>query len=407
MRPMQLCRWLFAVGACSCTAREAPACITATHPGTSATALIKIDATGHVAITLRHDALAFALNETPQRIGDAPMYELIDGPDEALTHCFADARDRFATLFDLSADGRRVEVEIVASPTTAEVRAWQREHPDRRLPVRLDFVARAELPAPARSLTARFPDVLGTVIVTFDRPGEEPLTLPMRAGETTPPIEVHPRAAPDAAQSPRSTGANGDGAIAPGELAAPMSTLEVAWRYVGMGFTHIVPRGLDHVLFVLGLFFLGASTRALLIQVTAFTVAHSITLALSMLDVVGLPPSVVEPTIAASITLIAIENLATARVHAWRPLVVFVFGLVHGLGFAGVLRELGMPRSQMAAALVSFNVGVEIGQLTVIAGALLAVGWWRKRAWYRRRVAVPASLAIAALGALWTVQRLF
>ena len=104
---------------------------------------------------------------------------------------------------------------------------------------------------------------------------------------------------------------------------------------------------------------------------TAFTVAHSITLGLSIYGVVALPPRVVEPLIALSIAYVAIENLITRELHAWRIGVVFLFGLLHGLGFAGVLRELGLPRGEFLTALLSFNVGVELGQLSVIAAAAL------------------------------------
>jgi hydrogenase/urease accessory protein HupE len=186
----------------------------------------------------------------------------------------------------------------------------------------------------------------------------------------------------------------------------PMSTLEALRRFIALGFTHIVPNGLDHVLFVLGLFLLSTKWRPLLLQVTAFTVAHSITLALTMLGVVELPASIVEPLIAASIAFVAIENVMTSRMHTWRPLVVFAFGLIHGMGFAGVLREFGLPRERMITALVGFNVGVELGQLAVIVAAFAVLGWWRTRDWYRKRIVIPLSLGIAITGLVWTVQRL-
>ena len=91
--------------------------------------------------------------------------------------------------------------------------------------------------------------------------------------------------------------------------------------------------------------------------------------------------------------------------HPWRPAIVFAFGVVHGMGFAGALKDLGLPRGQLTAALVSFNIGVEIGQLSVIALAFALVGWWQKRTWYRARIAVHASLLIACIGVWWTVQR--
>jgi len=179
----------------------------------------------------------------------------------------------------------------------------------------------------------------------------------------------------------------------------------VAGRYLKLGFEHILPLGLDHILFVLGLFLLSTGWRPLLWQVTAFTLAHSISLGLSMYGVVSLPSRLVETSIAASIVYVGVENSLTPRLHAWRPAMVFLFGLLHGLGFAGVLSELGLPRGEFAPALAGFNVGVELGQLAVIGMALLAVGRWRRRPWYRARVIVPASLAIAAVAAFWTVQR--
>lgn len=181
--------------------------------------------------------------------------------------------------------------------------------------------------------------------------------------------------------------------------------LEVAWQYLGLGFTHIVPKGLDHILFVLGLFLLSTRLKPLLVQVTSFTVAHSITLGLTIYGVVSLSPKIVEPLIAASIVYVAVENLFTSKLHAWRPVVVFCFGLLHGMGFANVLREVGLPRSEFLTGLVTFNVGVEFGQLTVISVAFLIVGAWRRRQTYHGRVVVPCSLAIAATGLYWTVER--
>ena len=177
-------------------------------------------------------------------------------------------------------------------------------------------------------------------------------------------------------------------------------------EYLALGYTHILPKGLDHILFVVGLFLLRATLRPVLLQVTTFTVAHSMTLGLSLYGIASLPASVVEPLIAFSIVYVALENLRTQTLTPWRVALVFMFGLLHGMGFAGVLTNLQLPRADVAVALLGFNLGVEAGQLTVIAGAALLVGWWRHHAWYRRRVVVPASLAIATVGAYWTITRL-
>lgn len=182
---------------------------------------------------------------------------------------------------------------------------------------------------------------------------------------------------------------------------------EVFGQYLVLGFTHILPKGLDHMLFVLSLFLLSTRLAPLLWQVTAFTLAHSITLALSVYGVIALSPAIVEPLIAASIVAVAVENLLTSRLHAWRVAVVFAFGLLHGLGFAGVLTEIGLPREDFVTGLVAFNIGVEGGQLAVIAIAFAAVGFWfRDKPWYRARVVIPASALIALTGLYWMVERL-
>jgi hypothetical protein len=181
--------------------------------------------------------------------------------------------------------------------------------------------------------------------------------------------------------------------------------LDIAAQYLALGYTHILPRGLDHILFVLGLFLLSARLRPMLLQVTTFTIAHSITLGLTMYGIVSLPSRLVETLIALSIAYVAVENLLTTTLRPWRLALVFMFGLLHGMGFAGVLSDLGLPRGAFLTALLSFNLGVEAGQLSVIAVAALAVAWCRQRSWFHSRVVTPASLAIAAVGVYWTISR--
>ena len=178
-------------------------------------------------------------------------------------------------------------------------------------------------------------------------------------------------------------------------------------RYLALGFTHILPLGFDHVLFVLGIYLLSGRAKAVLWQVSAFTLAHSITLGLTMYGVVSVPSRIVEPMIALSIAYVAIENLVLGELRSWRVALVFGFGLLHGMGFAGVLQELGLPRSEFLTALLAFNVGVEAGQLTVIGAAFLLVGfWWSDRSWYRQRITIPASGLIACTAVYWTIERL-
>jgi hydrogenase/urease accessory protein HupE len=197
---------------------------------------------------------------------------------------------------------------------------------------------------------------------------------------------------------------------APVPLAArnpPATRLQTLRRYVAVGFTHIVPHGLDHVLFVLGIYLLSRRARSVLLQVSAFTVAHSITLALSLYSVISLPSTVVEPLIAISIAYVAIENIFFAELKSRRVALVFAFGLLHGMGFAGALQDVGLPRSEFLSALLGFNLGVEAGQLAVIAAAFLLVGrTFAARPWYRRRIVIPASAVIACMAVYWTVERL-
>ncbi len=191
-----------------------------------------------------------------------------------------------------------------------------------------------------------------------------------------------------------------------GSAVAAATRGQVVRTYLELGFTHILPKGTDHILFVLGIFLLSIRLKPILMQVTAFTVAHTITLALTIYGVVSLSPKIVEPLIALSIVYVAVENIVTPKLSPWRVAVVFAFGLLHGMGFAGVLAELGLPRSEFLPALLSFNVGVELGQLSVIAIAFLLIGLpFRNKPWYRRRIVIPGSIAIAAVGLFWFVQR--
>lgn len=195
-------------------------------------------------------------------------------------------------------------------------------------------------------------------------------------------------------------------APAPLDIGARQATIDVVVNYVIAGFDHIVPKGLDHILFVVGLFLLSTRLKPLLLQITCFTLAHSLTLALGALGLVQVSAAIVEPLIAASIVFVAVENLFTSRLQVWRPAVVFSFGLLHGLGFASVLADFGLPDGQFVAALAAFNVGVEIGQLTVIGLCFALVGFWfGGKPWYRRYIVAPASIGIALVALFWLVER--
>ncbi|MFL5762438.1 MAG: HupE/UreJ family protein [Bacteroidia bacterium] len=186
------------------------------------------------------------------------------------------------------------------------------------------------------------------------------------------------------------------------------SRTEVGWMYLKLGYEHIIPLGLDHILFVLSLFFLSSRLKTVIWQATAFTVAHSITLGLAMYNVISPPTYIVEPVIVLSIMFVAIENIISDKLRPSRVLIVFCFGLIHGLGFASALTSLGLPKNQFLTSLLTFNLGVELGQVTIILLAWLLIGmWFHRKEWYRSRVVIPISTVIALVALYWTIERTF
>ena len=190
-------------------------------------------------------------------------------------------------------------------------------------------------------------------------------------------------------------------------LVVNLSWYRVLYTYVEAGFLHILPWGADHVLFVIGLLLMSRYLAPLLWQVTMFTLAHSLTLSLATMGLFTLPAILVEPLIALSIAFIAIENLFHQQVKRSRLGIIFAFGLLHGLGFAAMLAEFGLPENGFFLALFGFNLGVEAGQISVLLIMWLSVViWLRHWAGYRRFVIIPASILIALTGLLWFWQRL-
>ena len=301
-------------------------------------------------------------------------------PPKALTDRFAAFEPRFREMFELRFGDERVEpgavkVEVPAVGDTDVARD--------------SFVViSGELPVGATSLTWQWPAEFGASVIRM------------------PKIESDGQEAGEGYSAYLSAGEKSEAIALQG--AAPRGFLDVVRNYIVIGFTHILPKGLDHILFVVGLFLLSIRLSALLWQVTAFTLAHTVTLALGALGYVSISPAIVEPLIAASIAYVAIENIFTDKLHRWRPVIVFLFGLLHGLGFAGVLGEIGLTQSYFVTGLIAFNVGVELGQLAVIAICFVLVGYWfGNKPWYRRLIVIPASTLIAVIALWWVYERVF
>ena len=183
--------------------------------------------------------------------------------------------------------------------------------------------------------------------------------------------------------------------------------LSTLLSFARQGFVHVLPLGVDHILFVLGIFLLSRKWKPLIYQVSTFTIAHTITLGLATMGWVEAPSSIVEPIIAGSIAVIALENIFFPTYNPRRLVIVFIFGLIHGLGFAGALSELNLDPTVLIISLIGFNLGVEGGQLAVILLAWIGVCRLKDEQNYRRGIVIPVSLAIAVLGVYWMIERLF
>ncbi len=356
------------------------------HPPIETSADVQVTETGAITISIVHDALAWAHGSTSQAMSSFDYLSMLNGSEEDLGAALRAANDRFQAEFLLLVDGQQARFEVEQSPSVEAVRRWKLDHAGVLATCALPIVVRAKISKNARAIELKFPKLLGKTVVTVRRPGLGLVRLPLMAGEISPEIDV--------------------GGQGKGDAAEPMSAMNVAWRYARFGFEHILPEGLDHCLFVVGLFLLCPRWKPVLLQISAFTVAHTATLTLTSLNIVGLSASIVEPAIAGSIAFIAIENLFTKDITRSRYVIAFLFGLVHGMGVATAFKAVGFPTGQLVMSLASFTVGVEAGHVTVLAAAILILGWWRDKPWYRKRVAIPLSIVIAVIALFWVVQRL-
>jgi hypothetical protein len=376
------------------------------HPPTEAAALLRIAPTGGVECVVVHDTIALIVGKPSDDVSDAEIASLLAQPADQLRATLGALQLDLVTGTALEADGTRLVARCTGFPSPDDLRAWQAKNAGKATPCEMALRLQVQLPPGARKLSVQLPGVLGEALLAVDRPGLERTVLPLEAGLASPGLDVSMVRASSAARSTETP------AHATPDATASLATddpgiIGTAWRYAMLGFRHIVPGGADHALFVLGLFLLTPYVRPLLWQVTAFTAAHSITLTLATLGLVRAPAAVVEPAIALSIAFVAIENLFERKLRPWRLAVVFVFGLVHGLGFAAGLMEIGMPIAQRATGIIGFSFGVEAGHLAVLAAAFTILGWTRRKPWYRSRVGIPLSIGIAGIACWWGMERIF
>ena len=178
-------------------------------------------------------------------------------------------------------------------------------------------------------------------------------------------------------------------------------------NYLELGFTQVIPIGYDHILFILCLFFYNSKLKIVFLQCTIFTIAQSLALALSASGVVIYNANLIELLIAVTILYAAIENILFVKKYTLRIILIFIFGLIHGLGFATALKEIDIPKKQFLTSLISFNIGVELGQITIILTTyFLIYKWFSNKIWYKERIVYPISTLIGCVALYWTIERI-
>ena len=265
-----------------------------------------------------------------------------------------------------------------------------------------DFVSGLAWPMTTIKLEAQIPEINSDIDKTLtarfssDFAFEEPIAIRIYQSSTQRSLS---RWLVRNQQSPKFS-LSAQGGADTGKYVKADTSISVAKEYIWQGIVHILPKGWDHVLFVLGMFLGVRQLSHLLLWVTGFTLAHTVTLGLAAFGAIEISSAIVEPIIIISIAWVAIENIVLRPSVRWRFALVTLFGLVHGLGFASVVKTLPMPSDNFTLALVSFNIGVELAQLAVLIVAFMLVGYWWKKPYWHTRVVVPGSIIIAALAAI-------
>lgn len=349
---------------------------------------VKTDGTFHIEIRASIEALLTGINSRYKNTKDAPNAQAYDDlrvlPAKQLRQAFASFEKTILQEVNISFDNEPAQFHItrVDIPEPGYV----------KVPRISLIIVEGEIPATVQSLTWYYPSRFGDNAVRVRQVDEVNEKWHWSSWQWLKNDEV---------SQPFSLT----------EVFTQQTFFQVVTTYLVSGFEHILPKGLDHILFILGIFLLSTRMKPLLWQVTMFTIAHTITLGLAMNGVINLPANIVEPLIALSIAFIAIENIVTPKLHNSRLFIVFIFGLLHGMGFASVLADFGMPENDFATALISFNIGVEIAQVAIILLAWFVFAHLLRKQLaseqhYRVTVIVPGSVLIALIGLYWTYDRI-
>ena len=361
------------------------------HPGFDTVALARVDESNRVHITIVHDALAFALNDRSDKVPDSEMLRFLSATAAEQQATIDDARGRFLDQFRVIADSQPIDFALLEFPSVDAIQQRWRGTPNPKLPVKMDIVARAVLPFGADSLSIRLPEVFGDAMLSIELPGREAVALPVPAGEFSAVAEMPAQLAEVAERSTTAAGV--------------LSVVQTMGRFAATGLIHIIPLGLDHILFVFALFLLRPQVKPILGQITAFTLAHTLTLTLAALGVVALPERPVEIAIAASVAFVGLENLLAKEVGSTRLAAAFAFGLLHGMGVASAFAGAELPKAQLVTALIGFTAGVELGHVIILVAAFALLGWWRNQDWFRIRITLPLSAGISGVALYWIAIR--
>lgn len=352
------------------------------HDLNYALATVHFRADGTYELSVAFHIAAHVLNVEPGHLSLDDWARLREMSDEEIARRAENGLQVFRRLLRLRFDDRFVTPTEVVFPEAERIREGGLALDPQRAP---PVIVRGDTPEGARRFSAAFPPQIGLVLLRSAGGGSTTGGQVIPGGKEAAELSIVVESG--------------------GVSVRPASGWLVAARHFVLGFEHIVPKGWDHVLFVLGLFLLGTQLAPLLWQVTSFTVAHTVTLALSLYGVFSLPASVVDPLIALSHRRRGGRERHDQRVACVAPSGRLRLRVSSRPGFREVLNAAGLPTTSVVLALASFNVGVEAG-LAVVGAAWLVTAWAHSRSWYRPRIAIPSSCCIALVGLYWTFSRL-